>query len=174
MRFYSALKAELERVDAGNWEEKLDALHGQHGTWDATAEALGVHRRTVERWRKGYQPRKRRDGTQPPRQRVDPDTFTGKIRDALGADRRAQVSAVDWSALIIVGTIVIEGYEDQERHEKMYVGRYLSAGSISGIGAAYVARSPVRVQRAIDHAMSADYIGQKTHLKDVDPGGLSF
>lgn len=174
MRFYPALKAELERVDAGNWESRLDALHGRHGTWQKTADVLGVDKRTVERWRKGYQPRRRRDGTVPARQRIDPGSFTGKIRDAIVKDRHAQVAAVDWRKMTVLGTIVILGYENRERHEKMHVGRYMSAESIAGLAEAYIARDPGRVQRAIDHVLSTDYIGVPTHLKDVDPGGLSF
>ena len=174
MRFYEALKAELERVGTDNWEDKLGALKDRLGTWQATADELGVDKRTVERWRRGYQPRRRRDGTLPPRQKIDPKTFTGKIRDALGDDRHAQIAAVDWKRLRVVGVIVIEGYEDQERHETMHLGRYMTGDTIAGLGEAYVAREPYRVQRAVDHFISTEYIGVRARLKSVDAGGLTF
>lgn len=174
MRFYSALKAELERVDTGNWESRLGALHARHGTWQKTADALGVDKRTVERWRKGYQPRPRRDGTVPPRQRINPETFVGKIRATLAGDRHAQLGGVDWRRLVVTGTIIILGYEDEPRHEKMHIGRYMTPDAIEGLGAAYVAKDPGRVQRAIDHILSTDYIGVPTRLVDVDDGGLAF
>jgi hypothetical protein len=175
--FYSALKEQLERVDADNWESKLDALHGRHRTWQATADALGVDKRTVERWRKGYQPRVKRDGTRPPRQRVDPRTFAGKIGDALGKDRHAQVAAVDWRKLVITGEI---GFPppppySYRRDEVMYVGKYLSPAAFEGLAAAYVSAERWRVQRSINNAISVDYLGFAADLISVeDDHGVTF
>lgn len=175
--FYSALKEQLELVDANNWETKLEGLHNRNGTWKATADALGVDKRTLERWRKGYQPRARRDGTRPPRQRVDPRTFVGKIAAALGKDRHAQVAGVDWRGLVIRGTI---GFPppppySYRRHENMHTGNYFAPDTFAGLSAAYVARNPQRVQRAINNAISVDYLGFAADLISVDDDrGVTF
>ncbi|HEY2089868.1 MAG TPA: hypothetical protein VGH54_28090 [Mycobacterium sp.] len=226
MRFYDALRAQLGHVDEGNWRAALDALHGSNGTWQRTADALGVHKRTLERWRDGYQPRTRANGVRPPRQQVNPATFTGKIRAAIARDPKAQVAMVDWKRLTIRGTIAFgkgEGgyggggaggggggaggggssgsagggggggsggasgggdydYEDYDpgdddytRHEAMSVGAHLSSGAIAGLAAAYASGSPGRTQRAIEHAMSNDYLGFDVHLVDVDDNnGVTF
>jgi transposase-like protein len=176
--FYSALKAELdrhgaelERVDDTNWEAKLNGLYAEQGTWQKVADQLGTDRRTIERWRKGYQPRTRANGVKPPRQRVNPAGFIPKIRAAFagrGKDRRAQVAAVDWRKLFIHGTIKW-GPPDKpyERTERMSVGNYLSPRAIAGISAAYISRRQWDTQRAIDHAMSQDYLGFDAKLIDV-------
>jgi hypothetical protein len=175
--FYSALRAELQRVDTDNWRAKLDALHDRHGTWKGTADALGIDKRTVERWRKGYQPRARRDGTRPPRQFVDPRTFVGKIAAAIRRDRHAQVAGVDWRGLTIRGTV---GFPppppySYTRREVMHVGNYFAPDTFAGLADAYVSGSAQRVQRAIDNALSTDYFGFPVHLISVDDDhGVSF
>lgn len=162
MRFYDALRAEMERVDQSNWAEKLVALKEQNGTWTATARALGVHKRTLERARLGYRPR---GGG--PRRFADPRSLIDKVRKALAKDRRAQVAAVDWKRLKVNGTITLGGGE-YEREENMHIGRYFTDGQIEGIADAYIAGDADRVQRAVDHAMSEDYIGDgATTLDDV-------
>lgn len=160
--FYNALRAQLERVDAGSWRGQLDALKGQHGTWKATAEALDVTPRTVERWRNGYMDR----GT---RKQVNPDSFMPKIRAAVKKDRRAQVGAVDWKKLRVKGTIELDHRKEYRRKENMHVGKELTPDAIAGLAAAYVAKSAVRVQNAIDDAMSNDYVGNgDTRILDVE------
>ena len=176
--FYSALKAvldragaELEHVDNGNWEARLNELYAEQGTWQKVAKQLGTDRRTVERWRKGYQPRTNAAGVKPPRQRVNPDAFVPKIRAAFAGrakDRRRQVAAVDWRKLFVHGTIRF-GPPDHpyERTENMHLGSYLTPQSFAGISAAYIRRSQWDTQRAIDHAMSNYYLGFDAKLTDV-------
>jgi len=176
--FYSALKAvldragaELEHVDNGNWEARLNELYAEQGTWQKVADGLGTDRRTIERWRKGYQPRTKANGVKPPRQRVNPDAFVPKIRAAFagrGKDRRRQVAAVDWRKLFVHGTIKF-GSPPREytRTERMFLGSYLTPRSFAGISAAYISRKQFDVQRAIDHAMSVDYLGFDAKLIDV-------
>jgi hypothetical protein len=195
--FYSALKAELERVeradlavfqavrdeagrvDESNWRDQLDALKVEHGTWKGVAEALGTDKRTIERWRHGYAPR---GGG--PRRFVNPAGFIPKIRAAVGqalppvpkaGDRRRQVSLVDWKRLRVTGTVVFPPPPDKEayrRHENMWFGRYFTAQQAEGIAAAYIARNPARVQAAVDYAISTEYLGFDAHLIDVEQ--LSF
>jgi hypothetical protein len=160
--FYAALRAELERVDASSWRAQLDALHDQHGSWKATAAAMGVTPRTVERWRNGYISRGRRI-------QARPESVMPRIREAIKGDRKAQAGAVDWSRLRIKGTIELDHNPRYRRKENMHVGKYLTAGAIGGLVAAYVARSAERVQRAIDNAMSEDYVANgDTRLLSVD------
>ena len=160
--FYAALRAELERVDASSWRDQLDALHGQHGTWKATAAALGVTPRTVERWRNGYISRGRRI-------QARPESAMPRIREAIKADRKAQAAAVDWSRLRVKGTIELDHNPKYRRKENMHVGKYLSGAAIAGLVAAYVSRQGERVQRAIDNAMSEEYVQNgDTRLLSVD------
>lgn len=163
MKYYDALVKALGQVDETDWRDKLEALHDERGTWQKTADALGIHKRTLERWRKGYQPR--RGG---PRRYISPGSIVPTLREAWGKDRRAQVAAVDWKKQVIVGTIEIGGGE-YIRHETMYVGRYFTADSVQGIVTAYVAADARLTQQAVDFAMSWDYIGDgATRLLDVD------
>lgn len=160
--FYQALRAELERVNERTWRDQLDALHGQHGTWKATAGALGVNPRTLERWRNGYVSRGRRV-------QVRPDSVIPRIRDAIRRDRKAQAGAVDWKQLRVRGTIELDHRREYRRKENMHIGRYLSPAAVEGLVAAYVARSAARVQRSIDNALSEEYVGNgDTRLLDVD------
>lgn len=174
--FYSALKAELEaleaadldrrgRVDDGNWRGRLDELHAHHGTWQRVADDLGVDKRTLERWRKGYAPR---GGG--PRRQVSPAGIVPKVRDAIArtlparGDRRAQVARPDWRKLFIVGTIKWENYE---RTQNMHLGKYLTPASFEAIADVYVKRGNSRMPAAIDHAISTDYLGFPVHLADT-------
>lgn len=160
--FYSALRAQLERVDAGSWRGQLDALKDQHGTWKATAEALDVTPRTLERWRNGYTSR----GT---RRQVNPDSFLPKIRAAVKGNRAAQLGAVDWSKLRVKGTIELDHKREYRKKENMHIGQYLSADAIKGLSAAYLSKSALRVQAAIDDALSNEYVANgDTRLLDVD------
>lgn len=152
MKFYDALRAELESVSVADWQSKLDALHEQNGTWTATAAKLGVSRRSLERWRFGYAPR---GGG--PRRHVDPHTFVGRIRGTFGKDRRAQVRAVDWRKLHVTGTIMV-GKKRYPRKEHMHLGMNFTPRSIAAIVEAYVAADPRACQRALDKAMQTDYI----------------
>jgi hypothetical protein len=161
--FAQALKAALERVTERTWRDQLDALHGQHGTWKATAAALDVTPRTLERWRNGYLNRR---GV---RIHVAPQGPMAKVRAAVKGDRRVQAAAVDWSRLRIKGTIELEHNPKYRRRENMHVGQYLSGDAIAGLVAAYVSRQATRMQRAIDDALSEEYVANgDTRLLDVD------
>jgi hypothetical protein len=160
--FYQALRAELERVSASTWRDQLEALHAQHGTWKATAAALDVTPRTLERWRNGYISRGRRI-------QAKPESVIPRIRDAIRKDRKAQAAAVDWSRLRVKGTIELDHNPKYRRKENMHVGKYLSADAIEGLAAAYISRQADRVQRAIDNALSEDYVANgDTRILDVD------
>jgi hypothetical protein len=178
--FYSALKDELERieradvaarsvVDEGNWRSRLDELRGQLGNWDAVAAELGTNRRQVERWRLGYVDRRRHGGE---RRFVSPSVFLPRIREAVArqlpelGDRRRQVTLVDWRKLVITGTI--RWKPDYERTETMYIGRYFEPAAMSALAQVYIDRSPQRMGRAIDHALSNEYLGFDVHLTDVE------
>lgn len=178
--FYQALKAELERieradlaarsvVDEGNWRARLDELRAESGSWDAVAAELGTTRRTVERWRLGTVDRRRGGGA---RRFVSPGTFIPRIREAIEArlpepgDRRRQVSLVDWRKLVITGTI--KWPPDYERTETMHVGRYFEPSTMAALAQVYIDKSPQRMGRAFDRALSADYLGFDAHLVDAD------
>lgn len=156
VRIYDALAAALGHVDASDWRGALDAIHEQRGSWKATAEALGVDKRTVERWRFGYVDKKTGQRRQIAESTVK-RSVVPKVRQALGNDRRAQVARVDWRKLQVKASLQIGNYPP--RVESMAVGLYLSTDAIAGISAAYVSGDADRVQAAFDHALGADYTG---------------
>lgn len=161
--FYAALRAELERVDASTWRDQLEGLHASHGSWRATAAALDVTPRTLERWRNGYLNRRGE------RIQVKADSVVPRIREAVKGDRKAQLARVDWSRLRVKGTIELARNAKYRRKENMHIGKYLEAGSIEGLAAAYLARSAARVQNAIDNALSEDYVANgDTRMLDVE------
>jgi hypothetical protein len=161
--FCQALKAALERVTEHTWRDQLDALHARHGTWKATAEALDVTPRTLERWRNGYLNRR---GV---RIHVAPQVPVAKVRAAVKGDRRAQAAAADWSRLRIKGTIELDHNPKYRRKENMHVGKYLTGDAIAGLAAAYVSRSCARMQAAIDNALGEEYVANgDTRLLDVE------
>lgn len=161
--FCQALKGTLERVTEHTWRDQLGALHAQHGTWKATAAALDVTPRTLERWRNGYLDR---HGT---RRQVTPQTPMGKVRDAIKGNRKAQAAAVDWRKLRIKGTIELEHNPKYRRKENMHVGQYLTPDAIAGLAAAYQSGRCDRMQRAIDDALSEEYVANgDTRLLEVE------
>lgn len=170
MNIYDALGRALGQVDESDWRGALDALHEQRGSWKATAETLGVDKRTVERWRFGYVDKKTGQRRQIAESTVR-RSVVPKVREAIRADRRAQVARVDWRKLQVTGRLQIGNYPP--RVESMNVGLYLSPEAIAGISAAYVSGDPDRTQRAFDDAMGGDYTGTgDASIGDVD--GLDF
>jgi hypothetical protein len=183
--FYSALKAELGRleraelaergrVDEGNWRAQLDALHAQHGSWKAVAADLGTDKRTLERWRLGYVPR---GGG--PRKMVAPAGFIPKIKAAVArtlpkaGNRGRQVKQVDWRKLRVKGTIVFPPKKPvYERTENMHLGLYFPPDTMAALASVYTAGAVARMGRAIDKAISDEYLGFAAHLADVEE--LSF
>ncbi len=179
MKFPEALERALAgAVDEGNWRSELDELHGHYGSWSKTAAALGVHRRTLERWRHGYISRGRRVT-------VQPATPVGKIKATLGRDRAAAVAGVNWKQMRAKGTINFgfdSAYDEDadpaelaaegkyERTETMYLGLYMSGETTAGLAAAYVSGDGRRVQRAIDNYLSSEYMAGMggVRIKDVD------
>lgn len=161
MKFSKALADALGGVDQENWRGRLDALHDQHGSWKAVSAHLGVDKRTVERWRFGYTDK---HGT---RRQIGDKTVKGsvvpKVRAGWKADRKAQVQAVNWTDLSVVGTLQIGDYDESSPHpprrENMSVGRYLSAESIADIAGAYVNGDDQAVDDAMDRALGTDYTG---------------
>jgi hypothetical protein len=161
--FCQALKGTLERVTEHTWRDQLEAIHAQHGTWKATAAALDTTPRTLERWRNGYLNRR---GV---RVQTDPKTPMGKVRAALKGNRKAQAAAVDWRRLRIKGTIELEHNPRYRRKENMHVGQYLSADAVAGLAAAFTSGRCDRMQRAIDDALSEEYVANgDTRLLEVD------
>jgi len=165
--------AARESVTPASWRDRLDDLHREHRTWSATAEALGVDDRTLERWRYGYQPKRRADGTRPARQQVDPATFVPKIRAALAASRRYQVNLVDWKRLKMHGAI--EFYPDQPpKWQTISLGPNISQLSLQGIVQAYLAADADLMQTAVDVALSVDYLPYGTTVRLVEVDELGF
>jgi len=164
MRFYDALKSELETVTADNWRDKLDALKASNGTWAATARALGVDKRTVERWRAGYQPRARAGQPRPGRRQVDPQTFLGKIRAAFVKDRPAQVAAVDWKRMTAVATWWNGKYR---REQVMHLGAYMSDPEMTAVAGAYVNKDRNGMSGIMNNVIS-NYLGFDAKLADVE------
>lgn len=165
MKFPQALDEALTRVTEDDWRGKLDDLHGHYGTWDKTAHALGIHRRTLERWRKGYVSR----GV---RHTIKPGTALPKIRGLLGKDRRAAVAGVNWKAMRAKGTIRIA--ETYTRTENMSLGQYMSDEAAAGLAAAYVSRDRGRVQRSIDNYMSEGYMDGLGGVRITDVEWMEF
>lgn len=163
-RFYDALKDTLEMVDAGNWREKLGAMKTEHRTWKATADAIGTDKRTLERWRNGYQPRTRPGKPRPARREVDPSTFLPKIRAAFVRDRNAQVGAVDWSRLTVIATWWNGTYR---RRQKMHLGAYMPTEQLAQVAGAYVNRNANGMAGIINQAMS-DYLGFDARMVDIE------
>lgn len=162
MKFPQALRQVLQQTDEKNYLQQLEGLREEKGSWDKTAEAIGVSRSTLYGWRTGYTRAGRTRRTVPARSMLD------RIQDAVRASPRAQLAAVDWKRLHIVGTITLGG-GTYTRHENMWPGRYFSEDSVRGLGIAYAAEDDKLLQQAMDFAMSWDYIGDgKTTLDDVD------
>ena len=134
MKFARALHRELSSADQGNWRERLDALHGEHGSWQNVADHLGVHKRTVERWRLGYVDSKTHQKRHIGEKAVKHDVLP-KLRKALGKSRSAQLKGVDWTGLSVKGHLSI-GAGEYEREENMSLGRYLDPEDIEAIGQA--------------------------------------
>ena len=172
MKFAKALQRELSHADEGNWRERLDALKSEHGTWQGVADHLGVHKRTVERWRLGYQPRVRKDGTRPPRQPIGDKAvkrdILPKLQKAMGSSRKAQLlGAPDLKRMQIRGHISI-GHGEYERDETMLVGNYMADGDFEAITQAYLDGDDAAVNAAMDRYMADTYIGDgATKLTDV-------
>ena len=165
MKFSRALQRELSHADEGNWRDRLDALHSEHGSWKAVADHLGADKRTVERWRFGYRDR---HGN---RKQVSPATIKKnalpKIHKAMGGSRKAQLAGVDWKRMRVRGHISINGGA-YERDEDMDVGRYLEDDDFAAIAQAYLDEKDDIVDAAMDKAMSDSYIGDgATRLTDV-------
>ena len=166
MKFAKALQRELSGADEGNWRDRLDALHSEHGSWKNVADHLGADKRTVERWRFGY---KDRHGQ---RRHVSDATIKKnalpKIRHSLGTSRKAQLAGVDWKRMGMRGQISIGGGE-YERDEDMSPGRYMDDEDFARIGQAYLDGNDALVDAAMDKAMSDSYIGDgATKLTDVE------
>jgi hypothetical protein len=140
VRFAEALQDGLLETSGANWRSKLAALRNVSGSWAKTAQLLGIHRRTLERWRSGKTSR--------------PDL--GKVQGALAGDRRAQVRAVDWRTMRVTAKIRVE--DTYDRDQTMNIGLYLSPEAIAGIAAAYVGGDDDQVDRAANNALGSDYI----------------
>ena len=165
MKFSRALQRELSHADEGNWRDRLDALHSEHGSWKAVADHLGADKRTVERWRLGTRDRHGNRTT------VSDATIKKnalpKISKSLGGSRKAQVAGVDWKRMSVRGHISI-GHGEYERDEDMNPGRYMSDEDFEDIAQAYIDGNDAAVDAAMDAAMSYNYIGDgATSLTDV-------
>lgn len=166
MRVSQALTQALARVDQENWRSRLDELHGRAGSWRALAGQLGAQRRTVERWRYGYTDK--RGNRRQVSDKTIKDSAVPKIREAWKGDRAAQVGAVNWRNLQILGTLVLLDYEERARRENMSIGRYLSPESIAAISAAYISGTAADVTSAVNQAVSVDYVGMAAQIRDVE------
>lgn len=168
MKFYKALHRELSHADEGNWRDKLDALHSEHGTWKGVAEKLGVDKRTVERWRNGYVDRRTHE-----RRQVSDATIkkhaVPKIRKSLAGSPGAQLKGIpDWKRMGMRGTPRIGGNPEYEREEDMDVGRYMEDEDFERISQAYLDGDEAAVNAAMDRFMADGYIGDgATRLTDV-------
>ena len=167
MKFSRALQRELSHADEGNWRDRLDALHSEHGSWKAVADHLGADKRTVERWRYGYVDR---HGN---RRHVSDATIKKhalpKIRHSLGSSPGAQLKGIpDWKRMGMRGTPRIGNNPEYEREEDMDVGRYMDDEDFERIAQAYLDGDDEAVDAAMDAAMANSYIGDgATKLTDV-------
>lgn len=167
MKFPKALGEALTKVDDGNWRHRLDEMHSHYGTWDKTAHALGVHRRTLEKWRKGHVVKGVRRYTKPA-------SIIPQVRAALGKDRKAAVAGVDWKAMRVGGVLALKAYPEEARTEHMAVGQYMSRDAMAGLAAAYVSGNASRVQRSFDHFMATEYVAGLDPLPLTDVDYLEF
>ena len=153
MKFSKALAGTLGRVDQENWKGRLDALHGQQGTWKKVAEHLGVDKRTVERWRFGYTDKhgNRRQVSD----KTVRDSAVPKVRAGWKGDRKAQLQAVNWRDLFIVAEMQTSG--TPARKQNMHVGHYMEPEDIAAIGNAYLAGDAAGVDAAMDRFLSDGY-----------------
>ena len=167
MKFSKALQRELSHADEGNWRDRLDALHSEHGSWKAVADHLGADKRTVERWRNGYVDRRTHERRQVSDATIKKHALP-KIGKSLGSSRKAQLAgAPDLKRMSVRGHISI-GNGEYERDEDMDVGRYMSDEDFEAIGQAYIDGNDALVDAAMDKAMSDSYIGDgATKLTDV-------
>jgi len=153
MRFSKALRETLSGVDQENWKDRLDDLHREHGTWQKVADHLGANKRTVERWRFGY--RDKHGNRKQVADKTVRDHAVPKVRAGWKGARTAQLGAVDWSDMFVVGWMETSG--TPSRRQNMRVGQYLTGEDIEAIGNAYLAGDDAGVDRAMDRFLSDTY-----------------
>lgn len=163
MRFRRAMDEALMGVNEANWRDRLEQLHGEHRTWDATARALNVSPATLRRYRAGGYSR---GGGR--RKALSPEKLLPKIGSALRKDRRAAVRGADWKRLSIVGTWTLDGR--YSRRQRMDLGRYLTEDDTAALADAYVSGSDTRMTGAVDYFLADGYAPHLSdaHLTDVE------
>ena len=95
------------------------------------------------------------------------DSAVPKIGKGWKGDRKAQVQAVNWSDLFVVGWMATSG--TPARKQNMHVGHYMEPEDIAAIGNAYRAGDAAGVDAAMDRFLSDGY----TQTGDARLGDVS-